>query len=107
MSGRVKKSVLIFHPGKRSVYSVKEGDLHKARLVRKENREEEKERTSRKLRKERKSRINSTKKRRAKRTREREWGEKGGDGRETIMQRGSNKKSGAVSYRGLKMWDVP
>lgn len=68
------------------MYSVKEGDLHKATLVRGEDREGEKEQTSRKLRKERKSRINSTKKRRAKRTREREWGKRW-DGRETIMRR--------------------
>jgi hypothetical protein len=39
-----KKSALIFLPGKRSVYSVKEGDLHKPTLVRlvREDREERK-----------------------------------------------------------------
>lgn len=69
--------MLIFLPGKRSVYSVKEGDLDKPTLVRGEDREEEKKQTSRKLRKERKSRINSTKKRTAKK-KEKESGGVGG-----------------------------
>jgi hypothetical protein len=72
---------MIFLPGKRSVYSVKEGDLHKINVNEEKTGQKEIRQTSRKLRKDRKSRINSTKKRKAKNKRKSGEEEKDGDGK--------------------------